>query len=133
MRKFFLAFMSAGLAFGQPFLARADEKGVWANIQCKNSEEVCQLSDLIQLLINAAQIILGLSGSFALLMFVYGGGLWLFSGGQSEQVEKGKKTLVAAVLGLAVVFLSWTIINFILVSLGYKNASQWFKIGGGGK
>lgn len=65
----------------------------------------------------AAQIIetiLGLVGVLALVMFIYGGILWMTSAGKKEQVEKGKKTLVWSVLGLALVAFSYAILQFVL-------------------
>ncbi|MCD6471236.1 hypothetical protein J7K86_01775 [bacterium] len=57
---------------------------------------------------------LGLIGVVALVMTIYGGLLWMTSGGKKEQIEKGKNTLVWAIFGLALVFFSYTIINFVL-------------------
>jgi hypothetical protein len=47
-------------------------------------------------------------------MFIYGGFLWIMSGGNEDNVKKGKETLKWAVLGLVVVFASYSILNFIL-------------------
>jgi len=46
---------------------------------------------------------LSISGSLALLMFVYGGILWLTSMGKSEQVDQGRKILIWATLGIIVI------------------------------
>ncbi|NQU83251.1 MAG: hypothetical protein HQ536_00920, partial [Parcubacteria group bacterium] len=50
--------------------------------------------------------LLGIVGSVALLMFVYGGFTWLTSGGNPEQVKKGRDIIVWATIGLAVIFIS---------------------------
>lgn len=100
-----------------PDFALAD---IWANITCRDSG-TCQLSDLTKLLVNAAQWILGISGSLALLALVYGGVLFLISGGSSETVTKAKKIITGAVIGLIIVFASYTIIAFILRSLGVES------------
>lgn len=57
---------------------------------------------------------LGISGSIALLMFVWGGLQWLTSGGSPERIKKGKDTIVWAVLGLVLIFGSYAILNFVL-------------------
>lgn len=57
---------------------------------------------------------LGISGSIALLMFVWGGMLWLTSGGSPERIKKGKDAIVWAVLGLVLIFGSYAILNFVL-------------------
>lgn len=66
---------------------------------------------IIGRVINAA---LGISGSIALLMFVWGGLQWLTSGGSPERIQKGKNTIVWAVLGLVLIFGSYAILNFVL-------------------
>ena len=48
--------------------------------------------------------ILGLSGSVALLMFVYGGVVYLTAQGESERIQRAKNTLIWATMGLAVIF-----------------------------
>ena len=78
----------------------------------------CQLNDAVNTLISVASFILGISGSFALLMFIYGGFTWVTSAGSEERITKGKTIVRNAVIGLVVVFLSYGIINFALSALG---------------
>ncbi|MFC1612998.1 pilin [Patescibacteria group bacterium] len=61
--------------------------------------------------------VMGLVGSVALLMFVYGGFLWMTAAGNDEKVKKGKDIFVWATLGLAVIFLSYLLVHFVLTSL----------------
>jgi hypothetical protein len=63
-------------------------------------------------------LILGVVGSFALLMFVYGGFLMITSAGHSEAVKKGKDTLTWAVLGIAVILGSYTLASYVIT--GFK-------------
>ncbi len=72
----------------------------------------------VQVLIGRViQAILGLVGSIALLMFVYGGFMWMTAAGNEERVKKGKDVLVWASLGLAVIFASYIMVYFILKTL----------------
>jgi len=61
--------------------------------------------------------ILGFVGVLALVMFIYGGITWMTSAGAAEKIKKGKDTLVWAVFGLAFIFLSYAILDFILKAL----------------
>ena len=61
--------------------------------------------------------ILGVVGSLALVMFIYGGFTWMTAAGSSEKVKKGKDILVWAVLGLVVIFASYAIVRFVLTGL----------------
>jgi len=65
----------------------------------------------------AIKAILGLVGSIALLMFIIGGLTWMTSGGNPEKIEKGKKTLVWATIGLLVIFSSYIILDFVIRKL----------------
>lgn len=56
----------------------------------------------------------------ALGFLVYGGIKWITSGGDKTAVEAARNTIVAAVVGLVVVFLSYFILNLVL---GFFNLS----------
>ena len=84
-----------------------------------------ELSDFTVLMINVATWILGISGSLALLAFIVGGLMFLTSAGNKERVEQAKKILSGAVIGLAIVFFSYIIINFILSTVFGMN--DWNK------
>lgn len=58
--------------------------------------------------------ILGLSGMAALLMFVWGGVLWLTSRGDTNQINKGKDTLKWATFGIAIILLAYTLTNAVI-------------------
>lgn len=66
---------------------------------------------------NIINAVLGISGSLALVMFIYGGFTWMLSGGNSEKVAKGKNTLVWAAIGLIVIFSSYAMVNFVFEGL----------------
>jgi len=58
--------------------------------------------------------IFGLTGVIALVMFIYGGILWMTSGGSVDKVKKGKDTILWAILGLAFIFFAYSFLSFIL-------------------
>ena len=62
--------------------------------------------------------ILGIVGSLALVMFVYGGFNIMTAAGTAEKVEKGKQILVWATIGLIVIFTSYALVKFVFTSLG---------------
>ncbi|MBU1164849.1 pilin [Patescibacteria group bacterium] len=66
---------------------------------------------IIGYIINA---ILGIVGSLALLMFIYGGVIWLISQGNEQKVEQGKKLIVWSAMGLIVIFTSYALVIFVL-------------------
>lgn len=65
------------------------------------------------LMANVIKLIMGLTGSIALLLFVYGGFMWMTSAGNSERIQKGKNIFIWATVGLAVIFGSYAILRTI--------------------
>lgn len=61
--------------------------------------------------------VLGVIGAIALLIFVYGGLMWMTAAGSPEKIKKAQTTLVWAVLGLVVIFASYTLVDFIIERL----------------
>jgi len=88
------------------------------------------LDDLLLLGVNAAKWILGIVGSIALLFFIYGGFTFLISGGSATQVDKGKKIITGAVIGLIIVFASYLIIKFVLQAFGANGCIQQYALDG---
>lgn len=76
------------------------------------------LNDIMAIVISVSGWILGIVGSLALLMFVYGGFMFLISAGSSDKIGQAQKILVAAVIGLAIVFCSYMIIRFVAQTVG---------------
>jgi hypothetical protein len=60
----------------------------------------------------------GIIGSLALVMFVYGGLLWMTSAGSAEQVKKGKDIFIWAAVGLVVVFSAYSLVRFVITGVG---------------
>ncbi len=62
---------------------------------------------------NIIKGILGLTGVIALVAFVAGGVIWMTSGGNADRVKKGRDILVWAVIGLFIVFSSYSILKYV--------------------
>ncbi len=70
---------------------------------------------LIGKIINAA---LGIVGSIALLMFIYGGFVWMTAAGNEQSVTKGRDILIWATVGLIIIFSSYALVKFVFTGLG---------------
>jgi len=77
----------------------------------------CELDDVLQVFVNISSFILGISGSVVLLMFVYGGFMWITAGGNEARIKKGKDVLVGTVIGLLIIFGAYTAINVVISTL----------------
>ncbi len=58
--------------------------------------------------------VLGVVGSLALLMFVYGGLTWMTSSGNPEKVKKGKDIIVWSAIGLAIIFSAYGLTRVLI-------------------
>lgn len=60
---------------------------------------------------------LTLIGVLAVLLVLYAGFTWMTAGGNQEKIERAKKVLVRAGIGLAIILMSWAITTFIITAL----------------
>jgi len=61
---------------------------------------------------------LGILGSLALLVFIYGGFMWVIAAGNAENVKKGTDAMQWAVIGICIIFSSYAIIDLIFQGIG---------------
>jgi len=61
--------------------------------------------------------ILGIVGSLALIMFIYGGIIWMTSSGSAEKVKKARDIVIWSALGLVIVFVSYGLVRFLIVTI----------------
>ncbi len=71
-------------------------------------------SIIIARIINA---ILAILAVIIVIYMIYAGALWMTAAGKEDQIEKAKKTLINAVIGLIIVLSSWGITRFVLQKL----------------
>lgn len=69
---------------------------------------------LQQVIGRVIQLLLGFLGSISLLMFVYGGFIWMTAAGNDEKIKKAKSIIVYSALGLIIAFSSFAILRFLL-------------------
>jgi Zn-dependent protease with chaperone function len=63
------------------------------------------------------QYALGFLGIIAIVLMLYGGFLWLTSAGNEEKVGQAKKVIIAAVIGLVIIFVSYALATFVITQL----------------
>jgi hypothetical protein len=95
--------------------------------ECAFSGSCRDTNDLVTLFIEQGRSVFGFIGMIALAAFVYGGFLMVFSFGSSDKVQQGKEVMVAAVIGIIIVFSAYLVVNFILNALGVSPDFQAIK------
>jgi hypothetical protein len=76
------------------------------------------------------RIVLGLLGTVALLIVLYGGFTWMTAAGEADKVDKAKKILTSGVIGLVIIVSAFAIVSFVISRL--LDASQEGPGGDGG-
>ena len=69
------------------------------------------------LTITIIRSLLGILGILFLILIIWGGYEWMFSGGNEERVTKAKQRIKMAVNGLIIVLLAYAISSFIFINL----------------
>ncbi|MFA6161131.1 MAG: pilin [Patescibacteria group bacterium] len=80
----------------------------------------CTVDNIVQQGVNFAKWVMGLAGALFLLVFVYGGAMYVVSFGRSDYVTKGKNAMTRGVFGIILVMGAWTVVSYVSISLGYK-------------
>lgn len=71
-------------------------------------------TDIQEIITNALNALLGIAGTIAVAMIVYGGIKIMISGGEQTKYDEAKKTITYAIIGLIIVIMAGAFINFIL-------------------
>ena len=104
-----LAYLATpGIAFAQTTIDTCDEGSTFGNL--------CALTagDFGGLVGTAITLLFVIATVIALGFLVWGGIKWILSGGDKTAVEGARNTIVAAVVGLIIVFLSYFILSLVL-------------------
>lgn len=63
----------------------------------------------------AVNVLLGAAGVLSFLFLLWGGTQWITAGGDKDAVEKARKRIIGALIGLAAVFSAYALIYIIQV------------------
>lgn len=84
------------------------------------------MSDAVRFFIIFIRFAIGITGSLALMMFIYGGFVILTSAGSPEKVNQGKNILTQTLIAIIIILGSWVLINFIISKVTDKNFNEVF-------
>jgi len=91
---------------------------------CVNDERGCRdVGVFVEMGINLASYLFGIIGALALLMMVYGGITLIFSHANPEDIKKGGGIIMAAIMGLIIVFGAYILVQFLGDALVVSNFS----------
>ncbi len=89
---------------------------------CRQLDGVrCDNTDLSGIIIKILNFLLGIAFLVAVLMLVLGGFRYITSAGNEETAGKGKKTIFNALIGIAIVILSYVIVQVVSRTISSAN------------
>jgi len=74
-------------------------------------------ADLATVIATIIRAILGFLGVVAVVIILWGGFLWMTSGGQDEKVRNARKLIIMGIIGLAIVLAAYAIASFVITAL----------------
>jgi len=77
------------------------------------------LQGVVAKIINIAMMA---AGMVAVIYLIIGGFRYVTSGGNAEAIEGAKATILNAIIGLIIIFISFLLVNYILTAMGINNA-----------
>lgn len=108
---------------------------IWAGAKCGGDiittggpTGPCDFCDGLIVTSNVVQFIWQIAFVIAVGMIVWGALQLMTSGGSEERVSKGRKTMTAAVTGLAIALVAWLFVNELLQLLSGKPGFPWSQI-----
>lgn len=84
----------------------------------------CTPCDAIQVGVNLSDMIVAFSGAAAILMFIVGG-IFMITAYGSDRINLGKNAIVAALVGILIVFAAWTIVNTLILAFFGNNSGEF--------
>lgn len=107
------------LYFASPAFAQVDLNPC-TKMTDANWQRLCKIgeTDLGLIIGQAILVIFVIATLIALFFLIWGGIKWIMSGGDKGKVEAARSTLIAALIGLVVTFLSFFILSLIMGLFG---------------
>lgn len=96
--------------FGLTIVLLAQLNAAHAQIEVRNP---IQTEDFTGLAASIIRWLLSIVGGLSLLMLVYGGIVYITSGGDQQKVQQGKKIITWTIFGLLLVLMSYSILSLL--------------------
>jgi type IV secretory pathway VirB2 component (pilin) len=77
-----------------------------------------KLADIGGILDNVFNLIMPVGGLIAVIMIIYGGYMWIMSGGDAQKTQQAQGTLTWAVLGLVFLFVIRMVLKVVFDFIG---------------
>jgi len=101
----------------------------WAQITGGNIRNIGKVpiatQDIFVLLAQIINILLLVAGVVAFLFLLWGGFQYLTAGSNEDQATNGRKIIINAIIGIVIIFLSYSIVSFVIRQLASGGNSNY--------
>lgn len=80
------------------------------------AEGITQTSSAREFIVNVTNFVLGFLGLAAVVVVIYGGILYVTAAGEQERADKGKKSVMYAMIGIVIILASYALVNTVIQS-----------------
>ena len=105
------------VAFAPSAIAADDDIDVIGDPDTTFTNPLGETDTIGKVLVNIIRWLLGITGALALLAIIWSGIQFIISIGNEQQLQRAKKSLMWAIIGLVVIFLAFVIVELIFTSL----------------
>lgn len=112
-RLFYILSLAASFVFAAPTYAVGNLGDAAGNLGAAGRQAGTNEGDISTIAGTGINIALSLVGIIFMVLMVYAGYLWMTARGESEQVEKARRIIIAAVIGLVIVMSAYAITALI--------------------
>lgn len=109
-----------------PFVSFAQTGGLIKCGPAGQQGKDCTIDDFFTLFVNIFNYLLGMGAIVAFLFLIYGGIKMFLYSVDEENLAAGKKTVIEALIGLAIILLAYVLINTLLTVLGVSKPADYF-------
>ncbi|HNW09123.1 MAG TPA: pilin [bacterium] len=88
------------------------------------SDSLGTSKDLPEVIGDIVKVLLGFLGILAVLLILYGGFIWMTAAGDDGKVDKAKKIIYAAVIGLVIIFSAYAIASFVFEQISEATGAR---------
>jgi len=118
MKKTFARFSSIAATSVGALVLTASKVSAQVNTNYAGVSDSLGDKDLRETVQDGIKVFLSVLALVAVVLILVGGFRWMTAGGNQEKVESAKKTLVAALIGLVIIFAAWAIVLFAFSQIG---------------
>ena len=117
----FICFIGANLVSAQP-LNMKNTQG-FLNDTATSAGVSGGETNLSLMIAGIIKMLLGLIGIVFVVLFIYGGFLYMTSAGNEDRVKKGKNLITSAVIGLIIIMTAYSIAYFVTTLIERSSAT----------